>query len=61
MRFRVTEEKERREATQRVCTLPDRHAQAFLRPADPNELANEIIARKIIELAKAGERDPDII
>ena len=30
-----------------------------LRLADRGDLANEILADKIIELAKAGERDPE--
>jgi hypothetical protein len=32
-----------------------------LRLADRRDLANEIIARRIIELAKAGEHNPDLL
>jgi hypothetical protein len=32
-----------------------------LRLADRGDLANEIIARRIIELAKAGEHNPDLL
>ena len=32
-----------------------------LRLADRSDLANEIIARRIIELAKAGEHNPDLL
>jgi hypothetical protein len=30
-----------------------------LRLADRGDLANEVLARKVMELAKAGERDPE--
>jgi hypothetical protein len=30
-----------------------------LRLADRGDMANEILARRIMELAKAGERDPE--
>ena len=30
-----------------------------LRLADRDDLANEVVAQKIIALAKAGERDPE--
>jgi hypothetical protein len=30
-----------------------------LRLADRGDLANEVLARKIIDLVKAGERDPE--
>ena len=36
-------------------------ARVALRLAGPGDLANEIIARRIIELARAGERDPDLL
>jgi hypothetical protein len=32
-----------------------------LRLSDRNDIANEVVARKIIALAKAGERDPDTL
>lgn len=32
-----------------------------LRLSDRTDLINEIIARSIIELAKAGQRDPDLL
>ena len=32
-----------------------------LRLSDRTDLINEIIARSIIELAKAGQRDPDLM
>jgi hypothetical protein len=32
-----------------------------LRLADRGDLANEIIAKRIIALAKAGERNPDLL
>jgi hypothetical protein len=32
-----------------------------LRLSDRGDLANEIIARRIIELAKAGEHNPDFL
>jgi hypothetical protein len=34
-------------------------AHVSLRLADRGDLANEVLAQKIIELAKAGERDPE--
>ena len=34
---------------------------AALRLSDRGDLANEMIARRIIELAKAGERNPDFL
>jgi len=47
--------------TKRVMGLAYEMACVALRLANRNDLANEIIAKKIIELAKAGERDPDVI
>jgi hypothetical protein len=47
--------------TKRVMGLAYEMACVALRLADRNDVANEIVAKKIIELAKAGERDPDII
>jgi len=32
-----------------------------IRLADRGDLTNEIIAKRIIELAKAGERNPDLL
>jgi hypothetical protein len=40
-------------AFEMVCTT--------LRLSDRGDLANEIIARRIIELAKAGEHNPDLL
>jgi hypothetical protein len=40
-------------AFEMVCTA--------LRLSDRGDLANEIIARRIIELAKAGEHNPDLL
>ena len=45
--------------TIRVMGLAFEMALVALRLADRGDLANEIIARKIIDLAKAGERDPE--
>ena len=45
-----------------VCRLPYRRsamALVALRLADRGALANEVVARQIINLAKAGERDPE--
>jgi hypothetical protein len=36
-------------------------ARVALGLADRGDLANEIIAQRIIELAKAGERNPDLL
>ena len=36
-------------------------ARVALRLSDRTDLINEIIARSIIELAKAGQRDPDLL
>jgi hypothetical protein len=45
--------------TIRVMGIAFEMALVGLRLADRGDLANEIIAHKIIELAKAGERDPE--
>jgi hypothetical protein len=45
--------------TKRVMGIAFEMARAALRLADRNDPLNEIIARRIIALAKAGERDPD--
>ena len=46
--------------TKRVLGLAFEMARVALRLADRGDLANEIIAKRIIELAKAGERNPDV-
>ena len=43
----------------RVMGLAFEMALVALRLADPGDLANEVVARKIIDRAKAGERDPE--
>ena len=45
--------------TIRVMGLAFEMALVALQLADRGDLANEILAHKIIELAKAGERDPE--
>jgi hypothetical protein len=45
--------------TIRVMGIAFQMALVALRLADRGDLANEVVAHKIIELAKAGERDPD--
>ncbi len=45
--------------TIRVMGLAFEMALVALRLADRGDLANEIVASKIIALAKAGERDPE--
>lgn len=45
-------------ATIRVMGLAYEMALVTLRPADRGDLANDVLAHKIIDLAKAGERDP---
>jgi hypothetical protein len=47
--------------TKRVMGLAFEIARAALRLADRGDLANEIIAKRIIELAKTGERNPDLL
>jgi len=44
----------------RVLSVAFEMARVALRLADRGDLANEIIAKRIIELAKAGERNPDV-
>jgi hypothetical protein len=48
------------EAT-RVMGVAFEMVRAALRLADRGDLANEIIAKRIIELAKAGELNPDLL
>jgi hypothetical protein len=36
-------------------------ARVALGLADRSDLANEIIAKRVIKLAKAGERNPDLL
>ena len=45
--------------TIRVMGLAFEMALIALRLADRDDLANEVVAQKIIALAKAGERDPE--
>jgi hypothetical protein len=45
--------------TIRVMGLAFEMALVALRLADRHDLANEVLARKIMDLAKAGERDPE--
>jgi hypothetical protein len=45
--------------TIRVMGLAFEMALIALRLADRADLANEVVAQKIIALAKAGERDPE--
>jgi hypothetical protein len=45
--------------TIRVLGLAFEMARVALRFADRGELENEVLARKIIDLAKAGECDPE--
>jgi 4-hydroxy-3-methylbut-2-enyl diphosphate reductase IspH len=45
--------------TMRVMGLAFEMALVALRLADRHDLANEVLARKIMVLAKAGERDPE--
>ena len=45
--------------TIRVMGLAYEMALIALRLADRGDLANEVLARKIIDLVKAGERDPE--
>lgn len=47
--------------TTRVMGVAFEMVRAALRLADRGDLANEIIAKRIIELAKAGERNPDLL
>jgi hypothetical protein len=43
----------------RVLGLAFELTRTALRPVDRDDLANELIAKKIIELAQRGERDPE--
>jgi len=45
----------------RVMGVAFEMARVALGLADRGDLANEIIAKRIIELAKAGERNPDLL
>lgn len=45
--------------TIRVMGLAYEMARVALQLSDRGDLANEVLARKIIDLAKAGERDPE--
>jgi len=45
----------------RVLGLAFEMARVALRLADRGDLTNEVIAKRIIELAKAGERNPDLL
>jgi hypothetical protein len=47
--------------TRRVMGVAFEMTRAALRLADREDLVVEIIASKIIELAKAGERNPDLL
>ena len=45
----------------RVLSVAFEMARVALRLADRGDLTNEIMAKRIIELAKAGERNPDLL
>ena len=45
--------------TIRIMGLAFEMALVALKLADRGDLANEILAQKIVELAEAGERDPE--
>ena len=45
--------------TRRIMGIAFEITRAALRVSNQDDLAPEVIAEKIIELAKAGERDPD--
>jgi len=47
--------------TKRVMGVAFEMARVSLGISRPSERANEIVARRIIELAKAGERNPDLL
>ena len=47
--------------TRRVMGIAFEMARVALRLSDRTDLINEIIALSIIELAKAGQRDPDLL
>jgi hypothetical protein len=44
-----------------VCLLPGTEIAPCLGLADRGDIANELIAKRIIELAKTGERNPDLL
>ncbi len=47
--------------TKRIMGVAFELTRAALRLVDRDDLAVAIIAKKIIELAKAGERNPDLL
>jgi hypothetical protein len=47
--------------TKRVVGVAFEIARAALRLAERSDLANEMIAKRIIELAKTGELNPDLL
>jgi hypothetical protein len=47
--------------TRRIMGLAFEMARLALGLEDRGDLANEVIAKKIIELAKAGERNPEVL
>jgi hypothetical protein len=47
--------------TKRVIGIAFEMARVALGLADRGDLANEVIAKRIIELAKTGERNPDLL
>jgi hypothetical protein len=47
--------------TIRIMGVAFEMARAALRIANRDDLTNEVIAQRVIELAKAGERDPDAL
>ena len=47
--------------TLRIMGLAYEMATIALRLVDRGDIANEVVARKIIELAKAGEHDPECL
>ena len=47
--------------TKRIMGVAFELTRAALRLVDRDDLAEAIIAKKIIELAKAGERNPDLL
>jgi hypothetical protein len=47
--------------TERVAGVAFEMARVALRLAERSDLANEMIAKRIIELAKTGECNPDLL
>jgi hypothetical protein len=47
--------------TKRIVGLAFEMTRLALGLADRGDIANEMIAKRIIELAKAGERNPDLL